>query len=104
MKGTPDDFVLLMCVERETGEPYGPRGVTHNLGAALGVIDAHKGLIPPNWGHSIQRSKSNGIPACQTGNDAQTGHHHSSSDKYHQQNYDQDILRYHHADYSEGIN
>ena len=94
-KGTPDDYVLVMCVEKETGEPYGPRGMIRSLAAALGVIDSHKGLIPPNWGHTVQRSGSNGIPACQTGKNALTEHNYSSLDDcdYRQQDYAQDIFR-----------
>ena len=63
-KATPSDYVLVMCVEKETGEPYGPRGMIRSLAAALGVIDAYKGMVPPNWGHVIPGSPaSNELPA-----------------------------------------
>jgi len=52
-KATPEDYVLVQCIHKVTGEPYGPRGMIRSLAAALGVIDAYKGLVPPNWGHPI---------------------------------------------------
>ena len=62
-KATPSDYVLVMCVEKETGEPYGPRGMIRSLAAALGVVDAYNGLVPPNWGHPIPGSSaSNELP------------------------------------------
>ena len=69
-KATPDDYVLVEAIHKETGEPYGPRGMVRSLAAALSVIDAYKGLIPPNWGHHILGPKSNGIPANQPVNNA----------------------------------
>ena len=52
---TPKDYVLVECVEKEKGGPYGPRGMIRSLAAALGVYDAYNGLVPPNWGHSIPK-------------------------------------------------
>lgn len=57
-KATPSDYVLVECIDKNTGGPYGPRGMIRALAAALGVIDAHKGLVPPNWGHPISGSKA----------------------------------------------
>lgn len=63
-KATPSDYVLVQCIDKETGEPYGPRGMIRSLAAALGVINAYKGLVPPNWGHPIPGfSASNELPA-----------------------------------------
>jgi glucoamylase len=65
-KATPSDYVLVECIEKETGEPYGPRGMIRSLSAALGVIDAYNGLAPPNWGHPIPGSSaSNELPVAQ---------------------------------------
>jgi len=50
---TPEDHVLVQCVHKEKGGPYGPRGMVRSLAAALGVYDAYNGLVPPNWGHPI---------------------------------------------------
>lgn len=50
-KNTPDDYVLVECIEKNHGGPYGPRGMIRSLAAALGVYDAYNGLVPPNWGH-----------------------------------------------------
>ncbi len=96
-KATPDDYVLVECINKETGGPYGPRGMIRSLAAALGVIDAYKGLIPPNWGHPIQ--KSNEIPAGQPVNNAQAERYRPSPDVYHQQSYDRDRFRYCYASY-----
>ena len=96
-KATPDDYVLVEFIHKETGGPYGPRGMIRSLAAALGVIDAYKGLIPPNWGHTIP--KSNKIAAGQPMNDAQAERYRSSPDAYHQQRYDWDTFRYRYAGY-----
>jgi len=55
-KATPEDYVLVQCVDKVTGKPYGPRGMVRSLAAALGVIDAYNGLVPPNWGHPVPHS------------------------------------------------
>ncbi|KAI9437564.1 Six-hairpin glycosidase-like protein, partial [Lactarius indigo] len=89
-KATPDDYVLTECVNKETGEPYGPRGMIRSLAAALGVIDAFKGLIPPNWGHPVQNS--NEIPAGQPVNKAQAEGYRPSPDVYHHQSYEWDTF------------
>lgn len=91
-KATPDDYVLVECVDKETGGPHGPRGMIRSLAAALGAIDSQKGLMPPNWGHTVQKSEPNGSPACPTVNNAQAEHYNSSPDS--QQTYDRDIFRY----------
>lgn len=31
--------------------------MTRSLAAALGVYDAYNGLVPPNWGHPVQRQR-----------------------------------------------
>ena len=91
-KATPDDYVLVEAIHKETGEPYGPRGMVRSLAAALGVIDAYKGLIPPNWGHHILGSKSNGIPASQPVNNAHATNCHVRL--CNQQGHDLDTLLY----------
>ncbi|KAI9454335.1 Six-hairpin glycosidase-like protein [Lactarius psammicola] len=97
-KATPDDYVLVECIDKETGGPYGPRGMIRSLAAALGVIDAYKGLIPPNWGHPVQ--KSNEILDGQPVNNAQaSGRYRPSPDVYHQESYDQDSFRYRYTGY-----
>ncbi|KAH9166236.1 hypothetical protein EDB89DRAFT_2246288 [Lactarius sanguifluus] len=91
-KATPDDYVLLECLHNEAGEPYGPRGMVRDLASALTVIDAYKGLIPPNWGHPVQ--KSNEIPAGWPVNNAQAKRYRPSPDVYHQHtSYDGDTFR-----------
>jgi glucoamylase len=93
-KATPSDYVLVMCVNKETGEPYGPRGMIRSLAAALGVIDAYKGLVPPNWGHPIPGSSaSNELPA-QLQRVTQTDGCRHSPDIYPQQGNDLDGFRY----------
>jgi len=88
-KATPDDYVLPEFIHRETGEPYGPRGMIRSLAAALGVIDAYKGLMPPNWGHPTQNLSANENPVGRRA--VNDGHDHRSSPVvYHQQSYDQD--------------
>jgi len=54
---TPTDYVLVECIDKEKGGPYGPRGMIRSLAAALGVIDAYNGLVPPNWGHPIAKKE-----------------------------------------------
>jgi hypothetical protein len=54
---TPSDYVLVECVDKEKGGPYGPRGMIRSLAAALGVYDAYNGLVPPNWGHPIAKNE-----------------------------------------------
>lgn len=54
---TPSDYVLVECIDKEKGGPYGPRGMIRSLAAALGVYDAYNGLVPPNWGHPIAKKK-----------------------------------------------
>ena len=62
-KATPEDYVLVQCVDKVTGKPYGPRGMIRSLAAALGVIDAYNGLVPPNWGHPVPHSDHEFPPA-----------------------------------------
>jgi hypothetical protein len=52
---TPKDYVLVECIEKEKGGPYGPRGMIRSLAAALGVYDAFNGLVPSNWGHPVPK-------------------------------------------------
>ncbi|KAN0138299.1 glycoside hydrolase family 15 protein [Lactarius tabidus] len=87
-KATPDDYVLVECIDKETGGPYGPRGMIRSLAAALGVIDAYKGLIPPNWGHDLE-PKSSGIPASHPVHNA-----HADCHVCNQQTYDRDVFWY----------
>jgi Glycosyl hydrolases family 15 len=56
---TPEDYVLVECVDKNKGGPYGPRGMIRSLAAALGVYDAYYGLAPPNWGHPIPKLLEN---------------------------------------------
>ena len=97
MKATPDDYVLLECADKETGLPYGPRGMIRSLAAALGVIHAHGGLIPPNWGHPVNSTTSNGIRAGQLANNVQAASRRPSPDVYHQQSYDRNNFAYRYA-------
>ena len=91
---TPSDYVLVMCVNKETGEPYGPRGMIRSLAAALGVIDSYKGLVPPNWGHPIPGSSApNELPA-QLQRVAQTDSCRHPPDIYPQQGNNLDGFRY----------
>jgi glucoamylase len=97
VKATPEDYVLLECADKVTGLPYGPRGMIRSLAAALGVIDAYSGVIPPNWGHNVTKPKSKEIPAGRPVNNAQAECPHSLPDVYHQQSYDPDTSRYRYA-------
>jgi len=101
VKGTPKDYVLVECANKETGEPYGPRGMVRSLEAALGVIDAYKGMIPPNWGHPIPGSPrgSNEIaPVQQPPRIPQIGDNHGASPNVHnQQGFAMDSFRYRYA-------
>jgi len=93
-KATPSDYVLVECIEKETGEPYGPRGMIRSLAAALGVMDAYKGLVPPNWGHRIPgASASNELPAQPQGV-APTDNYRDSPDIFRQQDNNLDGFRY----------
>ncbi|KAI0250155.1 Six-hairpin glycosidase-like protein [Lactifluus subvellereus] len=103
-KSTPADYVLVECVNKETGEPYGPRGMIRSLAAALGVIDAWKGVKPPNWGHTIsgpQRScvSGNELPPVPRPRVAQTERYRQSPDVYHQENFASETFRYRYAGY-----
>lgn len=55
-ENTPKDYVLVECIDKEKGGPYGPRGMIRSLAAALGVYDAYNGIVPPNWGHPIPKT------------------------------------------------
>ena len=93
-KATPSDHVLVMCIHKETGGPYGPRGMIRSLAAALGVVDAYKGLVPPNWGHPIPGSSaSNELPA-QPKRVAQIDSFRQSPDIHLQQGNNLDGFRY----------
>jgi glucoamylase len=52
---TPEDYVLVECIDKEKGGPYGPRGMIRSLSAALSVYDAYNGIAPPNWGHPVPK-------------------------------------------------
>ena len=58
-ESTPEDYVLVECIDKNHGGPYGPRGMIRSLAAALGVYDAYYGLVPPNWGHPIPKRLEN---------------------------------------------
>ncbi|KAF8494643.1 Six-hairpin glycosidase-like protein [Russula emetica] len=93
-KATPSDYVLVQCIDKETGGPYGPRGMIRSLAAALGIIDAYRGLVPPNWGHPMPGSSaSNELPA-QPQRVAQTDSGRHSPDIYPQQGNNLDSFRY----------
>jgi glucoamylase len=92
-KATPSDHVLVQCIDKETGGPYGPRGMIRSLAAALGVVDSYRGLVPPNWGHPIPGSStSNELPAQPQGV-AQTDSCRHSPDIYPQQGNNLDGFR-----------
>jgi glucoamylase len=94
-KATPPDYVLVECIDKQTGGPYGPRGMIRSLAAALGVIDAYNGLVPPNWGHPIPGSKaSNELPSLRPPRVAQTDRCHSSSGVRPQKGHNLDGFRY----------
>lgn len=88
-KATPEDYVLVQCVDKVTGKPYGPRGMIRSIAAALGVIDAYKGLVQPNWGHPIPHS--DGIPP------APVWQPPSIEETEGQQNFNVDTFRYRYA-------
>jgi glucoamylase len=92
-KATPSDYVLVECIDKQTGGPYGPRGMIRSLAAALGVIDAYNGLVPPNWGHPIPKA-SNELPSAQPPRVAQTDSCRSSSDVNRHQGHNLDGFRY----------
>ncbi len=99
-KATPSDYVLVQCIDKVTGGPYGPRGMIRSLAAALGIIDAYKGLIPPNWGHPIPGSSaSNELPPMQPQMVAQTERCRHSPDVYRQQGNNWDSIRYSQRNY-----
>lgn len=54
-KVTPADYVLVKCINKQTGGLYGPCGMIMicSLVAALSIVDAWKGLEPPNKGHAL---------------------------------------------------
>jgi glucoamylase len=81
-KATPSDYVLVECIDKNTGGPYGPRGMIRSLAAALSVMDAYKGLVPPNWGHPVPGSKaSNELPPAQPPRVAHTDCRHPSPEQ-----------------------
>jgi glucoamylase len=93
-KATPSDYVLVECIEKETGKPYGPRGMIRSLAAALGVIDAYNGLVPPNWGHRIPKASAlNELPAQLQGA-APTDNCRDSPEVFRQQGNNLDGFRY----------
>jgi hypothetical protein len=106
-KATPSDYVLVECVDKETGQPYGPRGMIRSLAAALGVIDAWKGLKPPNWGHPIPAGSGasvNELPPVQpqrmqAQRVAQTASYRQSPDVCHQESFDLQAFRYRYVGY-----
>lgn len=94
-KATPSDHVLVECIDKQTGGPYGPRGMIRSLAAALGVIDAYHGLVPPNWGHPIPGAKaSNELPSAQPPRLAQADGCGSSPDVNPQRGHNMDAFRY----------
>ncbi len=94
-KATPSDYVLVQCIDKVTGGPYGPRGMIRSLAAALGIIDAHKGLVPPNWGHPIPGSSaSNELPHAQPQRVVQTDRCRHPPDVYPQQGNNMDGFCY----------
>ncbi|KAI0060523.1 Six-hairpin glycosidase [Artomyces pyxidatus] len=48
-KATPADYVLPMSIDKDTGEPFGPRGMIRSLAAASSAHDTRSGMIPPSW-------------------------------------------------------
>jgi glucoamylase len=99
VKATPQDYVLVECIDKETGGPYGPRGMIRSLAAALGVMDAYKGLVPPNWGHPIPKSLESNeeSPDAQPPMVDETEAYRMSPNVYQQPTYDPDTFRYRYA-------
>ena len=99
VKATPKDYVLVECIDKVTGGPYGPRGMIRALAAALGVMDAYKGLAPPNWGHPIPKSLGSDEvpPVVQPPRVDETGGYRISPNVYNQQSLDVDTFRYRYA-------
>jgi glucoamylase len=100
-KATPKDYVLVQCINKETGEPYGPRGMIRSLAAALGVMDAHKGLVPPNWGHPIPKSleSDEAFPVEDPPRIDETEAYRASPNVNPQQTFDPDNFRYRYANH-----
>jgi len=101
VKATPQDHVLVECIDKETGGPYGPRGMIRSLAAALGVMDAYNGMAPPNWGHPIPSSKGeNEVPCAQAAPPRlpKSDDYRPSPDVYHQQSHGLSAVRYRYAD------
>ncbi|KAH9963444.1 Six-hairpin glycosidase-like protein [Lactifluus volemus] len=104
-KATPEDYVLVECIDKVTGGPYGPRGMIRSLAAALGVINAWIGLKPPNWGHTLP-AHANGaayeqIPVQLPQRVAQTDRYHDrqSPDVGNQEFFEPDSFRYRYFGY-----
>jgi hypothetical protein len=99
-KSTPADYVLVECVNKVTAQPYGPRGMIRSLAAALGVMDAWKGLQPPNWGHPIPGQSGvceSELPPVLPPTVAQTERYRQSPDVFHQETFSSETFRYRYA-------
>ncbi|KAI0266993.1 Six-hairpin glycosidase-like protein [Gloeopeniophorella convolvens] len=78
---TPADYVPLMWIDKDTGEPGGPRGVLRNTIAALDVDHAYGGFVPPSWANGGRRvagragnaSESQGVEGSLWRDDAAAG-------------------------------
>ncbi|KAH9983636.1 hypothetical protein BJV74DRAFT_797338 [Russula compacta] len=100
-KAIPADYVLVHYVNRETGEPYGPRGMICGLSASLGVIDACRGLVPPKWGYPTPRllSLDEIHVVQQPPRTAKTDRYSASTDVYQKQIHDPNNFRCRYAGY-----
>jgi hypothetical protein len=99
VKATPKDYLLVGCIHKVTGGPYGPRGMIRSFSAALGVMDAYKGLAPPNWGHPIPKSLDSDEvpPVVQPPRVDEAEGYRISPNVYNQQNFNADTFRYRYA-------
>jgi hypothetical protein len=70
-----------------------------SLAAALGVMDAYKGMAPPNWGHPIPKSleSDESYPVARPPRIDKTEAYPSSSNVVQQQIFDSDTFRYRYA-------
>jgi glucoamylase len=48
-KRTPADLIIPLVMDKETGEPTGPRGALRSQVAVLGAHNSYKGVVPPSW-------------------------------------------------------
>ena len=56
---TPEDLILPLIMNKNTGEPEPPRGALRSQVAVLGAYNSYNGVIPPSWanGYPSPRAK-----------------------------------------------